>query len=130
MRQNTAINAFMQARNSMAGGSGAASIDTFAQTRADLDALAEALEQGFGGAMIGTLPKGMSGNLDDPSLDPFWQTASDLKAAARARMLNRYVLLCVLGLVAQNCLRWQVRHSAEDALLMTRNFLVVASASI
>ena len=38
MRQNTAINAFMQARNSMAGGSGAAAIDTFAQTRADIQA--------------------------------------------------------------------------------------------
>lgn len=38
MRQNTAINAFMQARNSMAGGSGASSIDTFAQTRADIQA--------------------------------------------------------------------------------------------
>ncbi|PZU05930.1 conjugal transfer protein TraG N-terminal domain-containing protein [Sphingomonas sp.] len=38
MRQNTAINAFMQARNSMAGGSGAATIDTFAQTRADVQA--------------------------------------------------------------------------------------------
>ena len=38
MRQNTAINAFMQARNSMAGGSGAAAIDTFAQTRADMQA--------------------------------------------------------------------------------------------
>ncbi|ARS28327.1 conjugal transfer protein TraG N-terminal domain-containing protein [Sphingomonas sp. KC8] len=38
MRQNTAINAFMQARNSMAGGSGAATIDTFAQTRADIQA--------------------------------------------------------------------------------------------
>jgi conjugal transfer mating pair stabilization protein TraG len=38
MRQNTAINAFIQARNSMAGGSGAASIDTFAQTRADIQA--------------------------------------------------------------------------------------------
>lgn len=38
MRQNTAINAFMQARNSMAGGSGSAAIDTFAQTRADIQA--------------------------------------------------------------------------------------------
>ena len=38
MRQNTAINAFMQARNRMAGGSGAATIDTFAQTRADIQA--------------------------------------------------------------------------------------------
>ncbi|MDC7812250.1 conjugal transfer protein TraG N-terminal domain-containing protein [Sphingomonas koreensis] len=38
MRQNTAINAFMQARNSMSGGTGAATIDTFAQTRADIQA--------------------------------------------------------------------------------------------
>src|SRR3546814_4309251 len=38
MRQNTAINAFMQARNSMSGGTGAAEIDTFAQTRADIQA--------------------------------------------------------------------------------------------
>ena len=38
MRQNTAINAFMQARNSMAGGSAAAAIDTIAQTRADIQA--------------------------------------------------------------------------------------------
>lgn len=38
MRQNTAINAFMQARNSMSGGAGAAAIDTFAQTRADIQA--------------------------------------------------------------------------------------------
>ena len=45
------------------------------------EVLSEALDQGFGGVMIGTLPKGNAGNLDDPSLDPFWQTASDLKAA-------------------------------------------------
>ncbi len=38
MRQNTAINAFMMARDGMAGGVGAASIDTFATTRADLQA--------------------------------------------------------------------------------------------
>ncbi|MBB3349535.1 conjugal transfer protein TraG N-terminal domain-containing protein [Sphingomonas sp. BK069] len=38
MRQNTAINAFMQARDGMAGGPGAASIDTFATTRADIQA--------------------------------------------------------------------------------------------
>ncbi|HLQ01818.1 MAG TPA: amidohydrolase family protein, partial [Burkholderiales bacterium] len=44
------------------------------------EVLAEALDQGFGGVMIGTLPKGNAGNLDDPSLDPFWQAASDLRA--------------------------------------------------
>jgi aminocarboxymuconate-semialdehyde decarboxylase len=45
------------------------------------EVLAEALDRGFGGVMIGTLPKGMSGNLDDPSLDTFWKAASDLGAA-------------------------------------------------
>lgn len=45
------------------------------------EVLGGALARGFGGAMIGTLPKGLSGNLDDPSLDPFWQAASDLGAA-------------------------------------------------
>ena len=45
------------------------------------EVLSEALDRGFGGVMIGTLPKGNSGNLDDPALDPFWQAASDLKAA-------------------------------------------------
>ena len=45
------------------------------------EVLAEVLERGFGGVMIGTLPNGNSGNLDDPSLDPFWQAASDLEAA-------------------------------------------------
>jgi conjugal transfer mating pair stabilization protein TraG len=38
VRQNTAINAFMQARDGMAGGPGAASIDTFGTTRADIQA--------------------------------------------------------------------------------------------
>ena len=45
------------------------------------EVLSEALDKGFGGVMIGTLPKGNAGNLDDPTLDAFWQTASDLKAA-------------------------------------------------
>lgn len=44
------------------------------------DVLAETLDRGFAGAMIGTLPKGQGGNLDDPSLDPFWEAASRLKA--------------------------------------------------
>jgi conjugal transfer mating pair stabilization protein TraG len=38
IRQNTAINAFMMARDGMSGGPGAASIDTFATTRADIQA--------------------------------------------------------------------------------------------
>lgn len=38
MRQNTAINAFTSARNGMSGSTGAAAIDTFAQTRADIQA--------------------------------------------------------------------------------------------
>lgn len=42
--------------------------------------LGEAMQAGFGGAMIGTLPKGLGGVLDDPGLEPFWQAASDLKA--------------------------------------------------
>src|SRR2546427_9537403 len=43
--------------------------------------LFRSLDKGFGGVMIGTLPKGNAGNLDDPTLDAFWQAASDLKAA-------------------------------------------------
>lgn len=44
------------------------------------EVLTEALKKGFGGVMIGTLPKGNGGNLDDPQLDPFWETASKLGA--------------------------------------------------
>jgi aminocarboxymuconate-semialdehyde decarboxylase len=43
--------------------------------------LEEAMQQGFGGVMIGTLPKGDGGNLDSADLDPFWQAASRLEAA-------------------------------------------------
>ncbi len=35
------------------------------------EVLSEALDEGFGGVMIGTLPKGNAGNLDDPSLAVF-----------------------------------------------------------
>ena len=38
--------------------------------------LEEALDPGFKGAMIATMPKGTGGNLDDPDLDPFWELAS------------------------------------------------------
>ena len=43
--------------------------------------LTEAMAEGFGGVMIGTLPQGASGTLDAASLDPFWETASSLRAA-------------------------------------------------
>ncbi|MDB5991629.1 MAG: hypothetical protein JWQ10_3032 [Herbaspirillum sp.] len=43
--------------------------------------LEEAMQRGFGGIMIGTLPTGQGGNLDDASLDPFWEKAHELKAA-------------------------------------------------
>ncbi|MEK9683189.1 MAG: amidohydrolase family protein [Rhodospirillaceae bacterium] len=42
--------------------------------------LQESLAMGFHGAMIGTLPKGGIGNLDDPDLNPFWEIASELEA--------------------------------------------------
>ena len=38
--------------------------------------LEEAIDAGFKGAMIGTQPKGLGGNLDDAELDPFWEIAS------------------------------------------------------
>jgi aminocarboxymuconate-semialdehyde decarboxylase len=42
--------------------------------------LTEALDAGFAGVMIGTQPKGIGGNLDDPSLDPFWSVAAARQA--------------------------------------------------
>ena len=44
------------------------------------EVLGEVMEAGFGGVMIGTLPKGLGGVLDDPQLDPFWELASKLQA--------------------------------------------------
>jgi len=44
------------------------------------EVLGEVTAKGFGGVMIGTLPKGNGGNLDDPALDPFWEAASNLGA--------------------------------------------------
>ena len=43
-------------------------------------ALAEAMQDGFPGVMIGTQPDGQGGNLDDPALEPFWAAASELEA--------------------------------------------------
>jgi aminocarboxymuconate-semialdehyde decarboxylase len=70
------------------------------------EVLGEAVAKGFGGVMIGTLPKGLGGgNLDDPSLDPFWDTASKLGAAVYLHpmfvcgepRLNDYDLVNALG---------------------------------
>ena len=72
------------------------------------EVLTEAMNKGFGGVMIGTLPKGNGGNLDDPALDPFWSTASNLKAAVYLHpmficgepRLNDYDLVNAIGRVA------------------------------
>ncbi len=45
------------------------------------EALCEALDHGFRGAMIGTQPRGDSGVLDDPGLEPFWAAAHERGAA-------------------------------------------------
>jgi aminocarboxymuconate-semialdehyde decarboxylase len=70
--------------------------------------LSEAMDTGFGGVMIGTLPNGTAGNLDDPSLDPFWTKASQLGAAVYLHpmfvcgepRLNDYDLVNAIGRVA------------------------------
>jgi aminocarboxymuconate-semialdehyde decarboxylase len=70
-------------------------------------ALEEALDQGFRGAMIGTQPKGASGVLDNPDLNPFWEVASARKATlfihptfgARDDRLKAYGLVSAVGRV-------------------------------
>ena len=52
--------------------------------------LEEALDAGFNGAMIGTQPKGVGGNLDDAELDPFWEVAS----ARRATIFLHPMYIC------------------------------------
>jgi aminocarboxymuconate-semialdehyde decarboxylase len=72
------------------------------------EVLREAMTTGFGGVMIGTLPNGLGGNLDDPSLDPFWETASSLGVAVYLHpmficgepRLNDYDLVNAIGRVA------------------------------
>ena len=72
------------------------------------DVLGEAMTKGFGGVMIGTLPKGTGGNLDDAALDPFWSTAAKLGAAVVLHpmficgepRLNDYDLVNAIGRVA------------------------------
>ena len=75
-------------------------------------ALEEALDQGFHGAMIGTQPKGASGVLDDPDLNPFWEVASARKATlfvhptfgARDDRLKAYGLVSAVGRVTDTTL--------------------------
>jgi len=67
--------------------------------------LAEALDAGFHGAMIGTQPKGEGGALDDPDLDRFWEVASARKVtlfvhpmfACGDDRLNEYDLVNAVG---------------------------------
>lgn len=69
--------------------------------------LAEALDAGHKGAMIGTQPKGATGVLDDPDLDPLWELASERKAilyvhptfGARDDRLKAYGLVSAVGRV-------------------------------
>jgi len=42
--------------------------------------LKAAMKAGFGGAMIGTLPRGVGSTLDAADLDPFWQAADETGA--------------------------------------------------
>lgn len=42
--------------------------------------LKDAIEAGFAGAMIGTLPRGVGSTLDAKDLDPFWQAADETGA--------------------------------------------------
>ena len=71
----------------------------------------EAMDQGFAGVMIGTLPGGSAGaNLDDASLDPFWQAASDANIAVYLHpmflcgepRLNDYDLVNAVGRIADS----------------------------
>jgi aminocarboxymuconate-semialdehyde decarboxylase len=72
------------------------------------EVLKEAWQQGFGGVMIGTLPKGSSGVLDAPELDLFWAQADALGVAVFLHpmflcgepRLSDYDLVNALGRIA------------------------------
>ena len=78
--------------------------------------LREAMDGGFGGLMIGTLPKGQGGNLDDPGLDPFWQAASDAKAGVFLHPMFR----CGEPRLADNDLVNAIGRVADTSIAVAR----------
>jgi len=78
--------------------------------------LEEALAQGFQGAMIGTQPKGMGGNLDDPDLTPFWEAAS----AKEAAIFLHPMFVCGDDRVADYDLINAVGRLADTSIAMAR----------
>lgn len=98
------------------------------------EVLGEAWDQGFGGAMIGTLPHGLSGVLDSPDLDPFWQKADDLGAAIFLHpmfvcgepRLADYDLVNALGRVADTSIAVSRLLYSGHLLKYTRLKLVLA----
>jgi aminocarboxymuconate-semialdehyde decarboxylase len=86
--------------------------------------LEEAMAGGFKGVMIGTQPKGITGNLDDPDLDPFWEAASGLGATVYLHpmfgcgdpRLNNFALMNAVG-------RGTDTTTAVSRLLFSGHFL-------
>lgn len=80
------------------------------------EVLAEALQHGFAGAMIGTLPRGTAGKLDDPALDPFWAMASQLGAG----IFLHPMYLCNDARLADNEMVNTIGRVAETSIAVTR----------
>jgi aminocarboxymuconate-semialdehyde decarboxylase len=80
--------------------------------------LEEALDNSFAGAMIGTQPKGVGGNLDDPELDPFWEIAS----ARRATIFLHPMYICGDERLAGYDLLNAVGRLTDTTIAMARLF--------
>jgi aminocarboxymuconate-semialdehyde decarboxylase len=78
--------------------------------------LEEALDAGFNGAMIGTQPKGVGGNLDDADLDPFWEVAS----ARRATIFLHPMYICGDDRLAEYDLLNAVGRLTDTTIAMAR----------
>lgn len=86
--------------------------------------LEDAMAGGFKGVMIGTQPKGGTGNLDDADLDPFWEAASGLGATVYLHpmfgcgdpRLNDFALMNAVG-------RGTDTTTAVSRLLFSGHFL-------